>query len=97
MENKTILVLDPTGKVDVVEHSISARPKSLDGLVLGLLDNGKPNFDLFLTTLEKLLKGRYKFSKVIKRRKGHAGLSLPEKTLRELAQNCDVIVNGIGD
>lgn len=97
MGNKTVLVLDPTGKVDIAEHPISARPRSLDGLVLGLLDNGKPNFDLFLMTLEELLKGRSRFSKVIKRRKGHAGLGLPEETMAELSQNCDVVINGIGD
>lgn len=97
MRAKTVLVLDPTGKVNVVEHDISVRPKGLDGRVIGLLDNGKPNFDLFLATLEKLLGDRFKPSRVIKVRKGHAGLSLPKELLEELSQNCHVVVNGIGD
>ena len=54
-----IEVLDPTGKANLKEHPLAARPASLEGRVMGFLDNTKPNADLFLGRVHELLTAKY--------------------------------------
>jgi hypothetical protein len=51
----TTVLLDPTGEHQVSERKKAPRPKSLDGLTVGLLDIGKPRGDVFLNKLDTLL------------------------------------------
>ena len=47
-------VLDPTGEQKAAHRERLARPASLDGQVVGLLDISKPRGDVFLDRLEQL-------------------------------------------
>ena len=49
------VVLDPTGERTVTTRELLARPASLDGQVIALLDITKPRGDVFLDRLEELL------------------------------------------
>lgn len=49
MTSRTLL--DPTGEHSVPTRKQSARPKSLDGLTIGILDIGKARGDVFLNQL----------------------------------------------
>jgi len=49
MDNK--ILLDPTGEHEPASRKQTARPKSLDGLTIGLLDIGKARGDVFLDRL----------------------------------------------
>ena len=48
------LLLDPTGERSVTERTRLARPASLSGHVVGLLDISKPRGNVFLDRLEEL-------------------------------------------
>ena len=48
-------ILDPTSERTVVERERLARPASLDGLTVGLLDISKPRGDIFLDRIEQRL------------------------------------------
>ena len=45
------ILLDPTGEHAPASRKQTARPKSLDGLTIGLLDIGKARGDVFLNRL----------------------------------------------
>lgn len=49
------VVLDPTGERTVTTRELLARPASLDGQVIALLDITKPRGNVFLDRLEELL------------------------------------------
>ena len=71
----TRTILDPTGERSVAERARLARPVSLDGLTVGLLDISKPRGDVFLDRLEERLSGigatvkRYRKPTFTKRRR----------------------------
>lgn len=54
----SITLLDPTAELEPVVRALNARPKSLDGMVVGLLDITKPRGDIFLDRVEELLQQR---------------------------------------
>lgn len=52
------ILLDPTGEHQAVAKRKAARPTSLDGLTVGLLDIGKARGDVFLNRLDERLTER---------------------------------------
>jgi len=52
------ILLDPTGEHQVVARKKAARPQSLDGLTVGLLDIGKARGNVFLDRLDERLTQR---------------------------------------
>jgi hypothetical protein len=76
---------------------LAARPASLHGLRLGLLDNSKPNADLLLEGVLEELDGQLEPSEVVRRRKPAAGVPGPEALLAELGAQCDAVIMAVGD
>ena len=96
MGQGVITVLDPTGRAVPREFRRAPRPVDLNGKVLGLLWNGKPNGDVLLRRIQESLAGRFNLSGVIWRKK--PAVDVPAKEiLRELAQGADFIINANGD
>ena len=56
MESRTLL--DPTGEHQAPVRRQTTRPKSLDGVTIGLLDIGKARGDVFLNRLDERLTQR---------------------------------------
>ena len=50
------IVLDPSGERAVAERALLARPASLEGRVVGLLDISKPRGNVFLDRIEERLR-----------------------------------------
>jgi hypothetical protein len=92
-------VWNPTGTVQEVKSRISPRIGDLNGKVLGILDNGKPNFDLFAARLEELLRRDFNFADVVHLKKGTLAphSRLPQTAAEEFAARCDVVINGSCD
>ena len=99
MTTNYIEVLDPTGKTEQKSIHMSTGVGNLDGKVIGLIDNGKPNFDIFLARLEELLCQRFKFTEIVHVRKGEkdTGAPLIVADREKLTVNCDIVLNGICD
>lgn len=76
---------------------LAARPASLKGLRLGLLDNSKPNADVLLEAVLEELREELEPAAVIRRRKPGAGVPGPPSLLEELAAECDAVVVAVGD
>jgi hypothetical protein len=92
-----IVVLDPT-EHPVPKHTVLApRPDTLDGATVGLLANGKHNSEELLEMIGEVLADHYEFAAVVPKNKGNASRPCPEDILRELAEQCDVVVTASGD
>ena len=101
MATKMIEVLDPTARTMTVELEIAPRVDDLNGKVIGLLNNGKPNFAIFLSRVEELLSQRFKFAEIVHVDKALAGSGvagpLPADEMEKFAARCEVVVNGMCD
>ncbi|MBI2848062.1 MAG: hypothetical protein HYX83_02700 [Chloroflexi bacterium] len=98
MSPTTIKVLKPTGEGKRSETEIARRIDDLNGKTIGLLDDGKPNFDVFLARVEERLKERYQFAAVVRARKGAiAGAKGLELNEIERLAKCDAVINGMCD
>jgi hypothetical protein len=51
----TTTLLDPTGEHEVVARKKAAKPVTLDGITVGVLDIGKPRGDVFLDRIAERL------------------------------------------
>lgn len=91
-------ILDPTGRSSLAGSARRApRSRTLDGLVVGLLENSKQNAALFLDDLGELLVGEHGAQRVVRSTKHQFAAPVPEAQLKELAHECDVVITGVGD
>lgn len=91
---ETLTVLLPTGAVETAAVATAARPKSLDGLRVALLDNGKEFSDIVLDGLAETLKRDYGITKIKFWRKGFPAKGAP--FIAEMAAEADVAISGVG-
>ncbi len=92
-----IEVLDPTVDSIPAQAVIAPRPETLDGVVVGLLANGKRNSVELLEMVQEVLADRYEFKSVVARNKGNASRPCPADLLEELAEECEVVITASGD
>ncbi len=88
-------VLDPTSEQQPMERPLCARPATLDGITVGLLDITKARGDVFLDRLEEALGQRG----VTTRRYAKPTFTKPAPIdLRhEIAQECHVVIEALAD
>jgi hypothetical protein len=90
-----LTVLDPTDESRAVHREPRPRPATVDGLRVGLLDIAKPRGDVFLDRLAELLAARG----VTARRYAKPTFTkpMPPDLRREIAAECDVIIEALAD
>ena len=88
-------ILDPTGERSETTRQLSARPASLDGLTVGLLDISKARGDVFLDRVEAALADLG----VATRRYRKPTFTKPAPTdLRaQIARECGAVVEALAD
>ena len=91
----TRVVLDPTGELATVERELTARPASLEGKTVGLLDITKARGDVFLNRLEELLVE--KGLTVERYAKPTFTKPAPIDLRHEIAMKCDVVIEALAD
>jgi hypothetical protein len=91
----TMTILDPTSEQTVVEREVLARPASLDGLTVGLLDISKPRGDVFLDRLEQRLTDIG--ARVKRYKKPTFTKPAPVDLRHEIATECQVVSEALAD
>ena len=91
----TTVILDPTSERTPSERERVARPKSLDGLTVGLLDISKARGDVFLNRLDDLLTARG--LRVLRYAKPTFTKPAPVDLRHEIASQCDVVIEALAD
>ena len=92
-----IQIFDPTTEVSGRRINYAARPKSLEGLRIGLIDNTKHNSDQLLLRIAKILERQHGAKAHVIRKKKSAGAAPHAEIVEEFKASCDVIVAGVGD
>ena len=91
----TITVLDPTGEPRPETRERVARPESLNGLTVGLLDISKPRGNVFLDRVEERLTS---LGANIKRfTKPTFTKPAPVDLRHEIATTCDAVIEALAD
>jgi hypothetical protein len=91
----TRVLLDPTAERSPAKRERLARPASLAGLTVGLLDISKTKGDIFLDQIEALLVER---GLAVKRfqKPTHARVA-PTELKQAITTECDVVIEALAD
>jgi hypothetical protein len=92
-----VLLYDPTAPRQPDAGKVARKLETLAGTVVGFIDNAKPNFDLLVDDLGRLLMTKYGVGRVVKRRKSSASIPAAPEVVNELAAQCDLVITGSGD
>ena len=96
MKQSTIRVYDPTAAPRVSGAGLTPRPTTLNGVTIGVLDNGKANAGLLMTSVAQLMQERYGVAAVLVRRKPVAGPASAE-VIADLKRECAAVLVGSAD
>jgi hypothetical protein len=91
----SIFVYDPTAEEDKSQSKLAARLPSLDGKVIGLLDNTKDLVGVLLDEVRQQLQKDFPQARFRNFRKESVSGIKPD--LLEQALTCDAIVGAVGD
>ena len=91
----TRTILDPTGEQTVAERARLARPQSLDGLTVGLLDISKPRGNVFLDRIQELLE--LDGVRVLRFSKPTFSKPAPIDLRHEIATTCQAVIEALAD
>ena len=95
--SRTIQLLDPRAEDVPEELGLSSPLPSLDGKVIGLLENRKYHADAFLQELQNVLVDDYGVKKVVYATKFTYSAACAQETIDALTQECDAVIHGIAD
>jgi hypothetical protein len=91
----TRVVLDPTGELSPPVRTLVARPRSLDGKTIGLLDISKARGDVFLNRVEQRLVAEG--WRVKRFAKPTFTKPAPIDLRQEISTTCDVVIEALAD
>jgi hypothetical protein len=94
---RTIELLSPAAVTVGTAVPLAKRGPTLEGRVIGLLDNSKSGTRPFLDRVEELLQREHGVSRIIRYDKKAAALPAPDEMLEAAVRECDVVINGIAD
>ena len=90
-------ILDPTTAPREQPLTFVARPDSLQGKRIGLVENTKYNSDKLLHKIGEILVKEYGAAETKMWRKKNAGVPAHDEIIDEARRGVDVVVAGVGD
>ena len=92
----TLRVLDPRQAPQGDAMRMAPPLQSLNGAVVGMIDNAKIGTERLFDFIEEILKKEYGVREVIRRRKPDASRPVPPEMLAEL-RGADAVLSATGD
>lgn len=90
-------IFDPTVAPEGEGFEWAPRPRSLEGKVIALLDNGKTRSDRLIRAVGELLLREHGVPRLVSYKKPSPYRPAPEELLEAVAKEADLVVTGIGD
>lgn len=90
-------ILDPVGSTSAASRNPAPRPASLDGAVIGVLDNSKPNARVLLEGVARELARKTGARDVRVWRKPGASIGATPAVLDEIAATCGAVLTASAD
>jgi hypothetical protein len=90
-------LLDPIGDTAATARTLAPRPASLQGAVIGVLDNSKPNARVLLEGVARVLAAKLGARDVRVWRKPGASVGATAAVLDEIAAQCGAVLTASAD
>ena len=92
----TLKMLDPRGSVSLKDRPLMPGLDTLQGKVIGIIDNGQANSTTMFQELAKLLQDKYRPAQVLFKTKPTHMQGAPKAIMEEFAAQCDAVITGLG-
>jgi predicted GTPase len=92
----TLKMLDPRAAVNPENRPLMAGLDSLEGKVVGIIDNGQSNSTTMFQELAKLIQEKYRTAEVLFNTKPSHMQGAPKATMEEFVNRCDAVITGLG-
>ncbi|MBM4298223.1 MAG: hypothetical protein FJ143_10835 [Deltaproteobacteria bacterium] len=88
--------LDPRAAVNTKDRPLVAGLDTLEGKVVGIIDNGQSNSTDMFKELAKLIGERFHTKEVLFRTKPTHMQGAPKPIMEEFLGRCDAVITGLG-
>jgi cell shape-determining protein MreC len=92
----TLKFLDLRATVNPKDRSLVSGLDTLEGKVIGIIDNGQSNSTDMFKQLAQLIEAKYLAKEVLFRTKPTHMQGAPKAIMEELLSRCDAIITGLG-
>jgi predicted GTPase len=92
----TLKMLDPRAAVNTKDRPLVPGLDTLEGKVIGIIDNGQANSTTMFQELAKLLEEKYRPAEVLFKTKPTHMQGAPKATMEEFVSRCDAVITGLG-
>lgn len=92
----TLKFLDPRATVNPQDRALVPGLDSLEGKVIGIIDNGQANSTTMFQELAKLIQEKFNTREVIFKTKPTHMQGAPKPIMEELLTRCDAVITGLG-
>ena len=92
----TLKFLDPRSTVNPQDRPLVAGLDTLEGKVIGVIDNGQSNSTDMFNELAKLIQEKLRAKEVLLRTKPTHMQGAPKPIMEELLNRCDAVITGLG-
>ena len=92
----TLKFLDPRSTVNPQDRSLVPGLDSLEGKVIGIIDNGQSNSTDMFKELARLLGEKLHVKEVLFRTKPTHMQGAPTPMMEEIINRCDAVITGLG-
>ena len=89
-------MLDPRGSVNPQDRPLTPGLDTLEGKVIGIIDNGQSNSTTMFQELAKLIEEKFQPREVIFRTKPTHMQGAPKTMMEEMVNRCDAVITGLG-
>ena len=92
----TLRFLDPRAAVNPKEHAPAPGLDTLEGKVIGIIDNGQANSTDMFKELADLLQERFHTREIIFKTKPTHMQGAPKPIMEDFLNRCDAVITGLG-
>ena len=92
----TIKFLDPRATVNPKDRPLVPGVETLEGKVIGIIDNGQANSTTMFQELAKLMQEQFHTKEVIFKTKPTHMQGAPKPIMEEILNRCDAVITGLG-
>jgi hypothetical protein len=89
-------MLDPRGSINPKDRPLVPGVDTLEGKVIGIIDNGQSNSTTMFQELAKLIGEKFRPKEVVFRTKPTHMQGAPKPLMEEIVTRCDAVITGLG-
>ncbi len=91
-----IEIFSPRAESSIAAQALSPLPADLNGKVVGLLNNDKPNAEVLLAAAEAAIAQAFNVGEIVRAWKPRTGAAPTPQQMADLSR-CDLVINALGD